>query len=166
MFIMKNDHPEKLPLARTDQLIIKELDDEVLVYDQRVDQAHCLNKTAALVWKNCDGEKTIGEIGESLSESTDESFVWLALDELEKFSLMTRVPVRPGVLAGMSRRQLMRNAGIAALALPLIVSITAPTPAQAASNIGFHQPCCGGNTCAPPNSCVSHPIAPCNMWCG
>jgi len=48
---MNNHHPAQLPLARKDQLIVKEVDDEVLVYDLKTDQAHCLNKTAALVWK-------------------------------------------------------------------------------------------------------------------
>src|SRR6266536_266430 len=43
------------PLARKDDLIIKEMPDEVLVYDLVRDQAHCLNRTAALVWNYSDG---------------------------------------------------------------------------------------------------------------
>ncbi|HBB89834.1 MAG TPA: hypothetical protein DC047_19690 [Blastocatellia bacterium] len=166
---MKNDHPEQLPLARTEQLIVKEVDDEVLVYDLKTDQAHCLNKTAALVWKNCDGSKSVGDISLSLAESgaqLDQDMIWMALAELKRFELVSHVPTRSNVVGGMGRRQMMRNVGIAAAALPMIVSIIAPTPAQAASNIGFHQPCCGGDTCAPGTSCVSHPTTPpCNMWC-
>ena len=44
---MKNDRPEQLPKARTEQLIVKEVDGEVLVYDLTTDRAHCLNDTAA-----------------------------------------------------------------------------------------------------------------------
>ena len=31
------------------------LDDELLVYDARTHRGHCLNQTAAAVWKACDG---------------------------------------------------------------------------------------------------------------
>ena len=51
---MKN--ASRLPHARTDNLVIRELDDETLVYDMERDEAHCLNQTAALVWKQCDGK--------------------------------------------------------------------------------------------------------------
>src|SRR6266851_4917843 len=105
---MKDDLREQLPLARTDQLIVKEVDDEVLVYDLKTDQAHCLNKTAAEVWKNCDGEKSISEINKllnpSVAEPVNEAMVWMALDELEKFKLMAQVPAEANVFAGMSRR--------------------------------------------------------------
>src|SRR6266849_5376674 len=57
----------QLPKARKDKLIIKELDDETLVYDLDRDKAHCLNTTAARVWKHCDGTTTVGEIAASLS---------------------------------------------------------------------------------------------------
>ncbi|MDQ5844969.1 MAG: PqqD family protein, partial [Acidobacteriota bacterium] len=56
-----------LPLARQSSLIVKELEDETLVYDQETDQAHCLNETAALVWKNCDGRNSVNEIARLLS---------------------------------------------------------------------------------------------------
>ncbi len=134
---MKDDLREQLPLARTDQLIVKEVDDEVLVYDLKNDKAHCLNDTAAKVWKNCDGKKSIGEIQASLADEAsapvDEGVVWLALDQLEKFKLLAEVPTAPAVFAGMSRRQLMRNLGVAAIALPVVVSIISPIPAHAAS---------------------------------
>ena len=34
----------RLPQARTDNLVIRELDDETLVYDMERDEAHCLIK--------------------------------------------------------------------------------------------------------------------------
>ncbi len=43
------------PLARKADLVTKEVADEVLVYDLKSHKAHCLNQTAALVWKYCDG---------------------------------------------------------------------------------------------------------------
>ena len=134
---MKNDRPDQLPKARTSELIVKELPDETLVYDLANDKAHCLNHTAALVWKNCNGTRSIAEINASLAAEAgtpvDEGVVWLALDQLEKFNLLERVPLRPVGFAGVSRRQMIRTAGIAAIALPIVVSIVAPTPAMAAT---------------------------------
>ena len=151
---MKNNHPAQPPKARKDQLIIKELPDETLVYDLADDKAHCLNSTAAQVWKNCDGKNSVTDISTSLAKETgvaiDEGLVWLALDQLEKFKLLAEVPTAPAVFAGMSRRQLMRNLGVAAVALPMIVSIISPTPAYAVS---CGQPCSSGADCPP---------APCN----
>ena len=58
------------PVARTESLIVKEVDGETLVYDLTTDKAHCLNETAARVWKNCDGRKNVSEISEALSVET------------------------------------------------------------------------------------------------
>jgi hypothetical protein len=134
---MKN---EQLPLARIDQLIVKEVDDEVLVYDLKTDKAHCLNKTAANVWKNCDGEKSVSDITAALASgaaaAVDEGVVWLALEQLEKFELLAKVPTASTVFGGLGRRQLMRTLGVAAIALPVVVSIIAPIAASAASACG------------------------------
>ena len=43
-----------IPRARTDRLVIQDLPDETLVFDQLTNKAHCLNRTTALVWKHCD----------------------------------------------------------------------------------------------------------------
>jgi hypothetical protein len=131
-----NKRDSQLPLARTEKLIVKEIDDEVLVYDLVSDKAHCLNYTSALVWKNCDGTKSVSEINARLAEHSDtpidERVVWLALDQLERFKLLDQVAPRPSHLSSMNRRQLVRTMSVAALALPVIVSIAAqPAYAQA-----------------------------------
>jgi hypothetical protein len=157
---MKNDHPEQLPKARSEQLIVKELDNETLIYDLADDKAHCLNKTAAQVWKNCSGERSVSEIQASLADEAgapvDEGVVWLALDQLKQFKLLADVPTAPAVFAGMSRRQLIRTLGVAAVALPVIVSLASPTAHAQASCITSGNictpagtPCCPGLTCSP-----------------
>lgn len=132
---MKNSVDLTLPRARTQGLIVKELPDETLVYDLERDLAHCLNSTAAFVWKNCDGQKTVSEIEgslpTSLSNRGNSHLVWLALDQLEEFRLLEQsVPIR---VKGISRRHLIRTAGFAAAAIPLITSIIVPHAAQAQS---------------------------------
>src|SRR5438552_18671373 len=111
----------RLPQARIDGLVIRDLDDETLVYDTERDKAHCLNRTAALVWEQCDGKTTAREAASSLqskfSVSVDEDIVWLAVKQLERFHLIEPGRKSPAV----SRRTLMLKYAPAALALPVIV---------------------------------------------
>jgi hypothetical protein len=144
----------RLPRARIDGLVIRELDDETLVYDTVRDKAHCLNRTAALVWDQCDGKTTSREAATVLrsefSVAVDEDIVWLAVKQLEQFHLIERGGKSPLV----SRRKLMLKYAPAALALPVIMSISAPTPAQSATCApngapcgGQLPPCCSGLSC-------------------
>ena len=154
-----------LPVARTESLIVKEVDGETLVYDLTTDKAHCLNETAARVWKNCDGRKTVSEISATLSAEaktnvTDE-VVWLALDQLEKFKLLEAAPVRPGFLAGMTRRQMVARLGIAAVALPAIVSIITPVARAAGSTQPLGTCCVSQLDC--PADCVTQ-VVPCTIY--
>ena len=155
------------PVARTESLIVKEADGETLVYDLTTDKAHCLNHTAASVWKNCDGRKTVSEIGAALSAeaNTDvkDEVVWLALDQLKKFKLLEAAPARPGFLAGMTRRQMVARLGIAAIALPAIVSIIAPTPAAAASGVIPPTFCCKDPKDCITGNCVQD-VIPCLVY--
>jgi len=147
-----------LPVARSKNLIVKELPDETLIYDLGSDEAHCLNQTAALVWKNCNGLRTVGDLanllGHELGAPVPEDVVWLALDQLEQFNLLSEPISRPNPVAGMSRRQLMRKLGVAAaVSIPVITSIIVPTPAQAAScnsqtNRNDDCPCTSSSQCA------------------
>ena len=47
----------QVPVARKQGLVVQEMPDEVLIYDLDTNKAHCLNQTAAFVWKSCDGKK-------------------------------------------------------------------------------------------------------------
>lgn len=142
-----------LPVARTESLIVKEVDGETLVYDLTTDKAHCLNETAARVWKNCDGRKSVSEISEALSvesnTSVKDEVVWLALDQLEKFKLLDEAPARPGFLASMTRRQMVARIGVAAVALPMIISIVSPAAHAQASTFS------PGTCCTNPGDCTS-----------
>jgi len=150
-----------LPLARKKSLIVKELPTETLVYDLETDKAHCLNETAARVWKNCDGRQTVAQLRESMEQETNspvpEEAIWLALDQLGKFNLIDDVPEKRFLLAGMNRRELVRRVGFAALALPVIVSISAPN-AQAQASLLAPGSCCGNPTQCASGACNQNPI--------
>jgi len=141
------------PLARKDDLIIKEMPDEVLVYDLVRDQAHCLNRTAALVWNYSDGRTNAatmaGRLTRELNVPVDDCVVWLALNQLSKNHLLEEEIVPPKLMAGIiNRRQLIRALGVAAVvAVPVVTSIVAPTPAQAATCLPPGQPCTFSNQC-------------------
>lgn len=149
-----------LPVARRDSLIIKELADETLVYDLETDKAHCLNLTAARVWKNCNGRRTLAQLRVLIEKETGcavpEEMIWLALDQLEQFSLLEAPVARPKLLLSTSRRQMVRLVGTAAIALPIITSIVAPGAAQAASIV-----CCQNSPQCPPGMNCNVPDANC-----
>src|SRR5229473_7924976 len=127
-----------LPRARKDGLVIKELVNETLVYDLDRDEAHCLNQTAALVWKRCDGKTTIAKmtslLQEQLSTSVSADVVWLAIKQLQRFHLVESYVEEAVAMPSVSRRNLVLKYAPAALVLPLIMSISAPTAAAASTN--------------------------------
>ena len=55
----------QVPVARKENLVIQEMPEEVLVYDMDTNKAHCLNRTAAFVWKSCDGKNSVAPITHS-----------------------------------------------------------------------------------------------------
>lgn len=143
----------QIPTARKEGLVIQELSDEVLVYDLNSNKAHCLNQTAALIWKACDGNTSIGKIVSDLEKQTggkiSEDFIWLAIDQLNEKNLLKEEIIPK--FAGQNRRQVLKKIGLATvIALPIVASITAPTAALAVVCSGVVTSCIGcddGATC-------------------
>src|SRR5258708_1286816 len=120
-----------LPTARESGLATEQVDDELLVYDLEPNKAYCLNHTAPLVWKHCDGRTSPAEIAKRLKKKmgapVDEKVVWYALDQLGRDRLLEdKIPL-PAFLAGLTRRQHLRALGkVAAVAVPLVTALIAP----------------------------------------
>ena len=147
---MKREIGKKLPRARKEGLLIQELPEEVLVFDLSTAKAHCLNHTAALVWRRCDGKTSIAEVTKLLQKEwgthVDAGVVLLALDQLEKARLIEE---GSALSDRVSRRDVLRRIGwAAAVTLPLITSVLAPTAASAATCIP--DSACGPSTCGFP----------------
>jgi hypothetical protein len=142
-----------IPLARTNNLLITQVGEEVIVYDRERDTAHCLNAMAARVWHYFDGQNTVEDIAKLLEEdlelSADEDvdwrgLVWLTLEELQRFYLIQEYlsqPISPVVQSAgesrVSRRKMIKTAtlvgGFAIGSMfPLVKSIVAPAPGMAA----------------------------------
>jgi hypothetical protein len=155
---MKRITPARLPRMREHRLVIDELPDEVLVYDLDRHKAHCLNRTAAMVWRQCDGKTSPSEIARRLQRELDQPFnedlVWLALRQLDKINLLENPIALPTQLAGMSRREMVRALGIAAaVAVPLVTSIIAPTAAEASTCLPKGASCPGTILCCSALGC-------------
>ncbi|HSS20324.1 MAG TPA: PqqD family protein [Pyrinomonadaceae bacterium] len=146
--------PSHLPQMRENGLVVDDLPDEVLVYDLESHRAHCLNRSAALVWRACDGNSTPAAIARRLTAELDtpfsEDLVLLALNQLEKQQLLQPTNATALHFAVLSRRQMVRRLGLAtAVAVPLVTSILAPRAVEAAT---CNPP---GITCSPSKLCCS-----------
>ena len=161
---MKSKENSDRALARKTELIVKELTDEVLVYDLSDHKAHCLNQTAAFVWKNCDGQTSASEIAALMEKEwqkpVGEETVWLALKQLSRAKLLEKPLTDGNESMRASRRAVLRKLGAAAALTPMVISLVAPTASAGASIPPTCLACssfAGGRTCPP--ECV--PIVGC-----
>lgn len=134
------------PIARKSGLVVQEMPDEVLVYDLNSNKAHCLNHTAAKVWRACDGNTSVSEIASAFGKGNNEDLVWLAIDQLSENDLLeSQISSK---FKGQSRREVIKKIGLASIvAVPVIASLVAPQNALAAQSCN-----CVNNT-----QCVSGP---------
>ncbi len=142
-----------LPMRREKGLLTEQLPDETIVYDTTNHKIHCLNTIARLVWRHCDGRTSEAEmaaiLGTELGVPADETLVRVTLEQLAETGL-TEVPRNSRT--GVSRREAARclaRLGLGAAAA-LVVTIAAPSAAQAASAIcsNFNAISCPlGNQC-------------------
>ncbi len=119
------------PKARSEDIVSQQAGDELLVFDKKFHHAHCLNKLAGLVWRHCDGQRSVADLAgivhEQLKIPADAQLIELALDELARVQLLEGfVPASPEAKQ-YSRRGLARRLGVGAAAAlllsPLVVSL-------------------------------------------
>jgi hypothetical protein len=150
---------EARPVARTEGLIVEELDGDVVIYDTESNKAHALNPLAARIWKHCDGERSVTDLTGLFAAETPEDAVVNCLSQLERLHLLNAGSIGAGVGGVLSRRQLLRKvaigAAVATVVLPLVTSIVAPSAQAAASCQTLNascipgvKPCCPGLTCS------------------
>jgi hypothetical protein len=151
------------PRARRSGLLLRELPDELLVYDLERHHAHCLNRTAALVFRHADGSRAPAELVRLLGPNASGEIVTLALGQLAAAGLL-EPPQGEGEHVGaerISRREGARRIGLAAaLLLPAVATIVAPTPVEAAATCVKD---CQGQTIGTPCSTLGN--TPCTNSC-
>lgn len=123
------------PLARADELVVRDMASEVLVYDLASDEAITLNVFAGAVWRACDGTRDVAGLMAKLHQDmpgdmVTEAAVWQALDMLSCCDLLQQRVLAP---VNRDRRDLVKALGKGAIAVPIVAMIAVPTAAQAAS---------------------------------
>ena len=121
-------------------MIAEEVHSEVVLYDKQRNRAHCLNRTAAFVREQCDGNTPVREIvarAEAQLELPEaEGVVMLTLKELSNAGLIEGDLALEANGSGFTRREVARKVllvGASPLVLPFVTSILAPTAARAKS---------------------------------
>jgi hypothetical protein len=120
--------------------------DELLIYDLDSHRAHCLNSSARELFVRLDGKRSVRELVRDLGDWADvtEDWVWAGLRELARAELLE------GTVRQPSRRSLIK----AAVALPAVTTILAPTAARAANTCKKeHQSCQTSSECCAPLLC-------------
>ncbi|MCB1025792.1 MAG: hypothetical protein KDB79_15455 [Acidobacteria bacterium] len=135
----------KLPLARSRDLVVQNTDSELLIYDLKTNRAVCLNETARIVFNACDGKTSFEDL-ERQNKNLNEGIILLAIEELSRENLLAERSDAP-----LSRRKIMEKAALAAIALPVISGILAPSVAHAQSCTANGGPCSLNN----PGACCS-----------
>ena len=182
------------PKARKNKISIRELAEETIVYDLERDKAHSLNPTSAFIWRHCDGKTSVVELARlvhaELELPDSPELVQLALDQMARRHLLTEAMPAPASrreFAGCSRRDMLKKLAVAAVALPIIMTITArraragiiPSTPPSSVFVGphFSKQCppgsasCGSNglslVCCPPGViCRDASNANINLRCG
>ena len=154
------------PQIRRSGLVVQEMPDELLVYDLESSKAHCLNDSAAMVWRYRESPNSLSDIVKSFEASSGskvtEDFVWLAIDQLNEKGLLENGTAKK--FAGHSRREVLKKIGLASMvALPVIASLVAPQNALASSSCS----CTTSLQCQTPGSVPAGcPMSSCNFPSG
>lgn len=116
------------------------LEGELCLYDWQRMEVHNLNPTAARVWELCDGQTTPQQIAAQLhgdlTPAQAEELVWLSLKRLEQAHLLETKVIQPTGRKVLTRRGMLKGLGVAAMMLPVVSSIVAPSPVAAQSGGG------------------------------
>jgi Coenzyme PQQ synthesis protein D (PqqD) len=128
----------RAPKARRTRLLVEQVGDETIVYDEIRQAAHSLNRTASAVFRHCDGTRSVPQlaamVATELGGDADEAMVRYALERLARAHLIDVGSSDDD--EHVTRRTVVRRlalAGGATIAIPAVLSIVAPTPAMAAS---------------------------------
>ncbi|HVP63127.1 MAG TPA: PqqD family protein [Myxococcaceae bacterium] len=136
-----------VPRRRASGLVTEELEGETLLYVEASHRAFCLNPPAARVWKSIDGARDVDSIARSAE--LEPALVATTLREMSDAGLLeTPADALPAPEVNLSRRRMIR-AGL--VAIPIILAITVPRAAEAASCVTGLP----GTPCDPTHHCCT-----------
>src|SRR5438045_66180 len=126
--------------------------DDLLVYDAQSHRAHSLNKTAAAVWSQCNGDATAPEIARrlesTLQSGSAEALVEMAIGKLRRAGLLVDGEQDQNHPQLLSRRKVLRGIRTAAgVMIPVVATLVLPTPTEAASCFPNLHACSNNGQC-------------------
>jgi hypothetical protein len=128
------------PRAQRTGLLVQSVGDQQVVYDQKRQRLHVLNRTTSLVWRHCDGQHTLADlvelVGRELNAPVDESVVVLALEQLAEAHLLEGAAASTYGTESLSRREMLQRAAAVAVGVlvPSITSCGSPLAPDGAPN--------------------------------
>ncbi|CAD5981199.1 hypothetical protein PCC9214_04763 [Planktothrix tepida] len=154
-----------IPVARTENLLLQDIGNELIIYDQDNNSSHCLTPLAVRIWELSNGQNTVNDIAHKLEKEFNlpadsdvdmRGLVWLTLEELERYKLIKEYRKEPIAIPNISRRKAIKTAtlvgGFAIGSMfPGVKSIASPDPGGARSTAGPPKPPCieEGKDCIP-----------------
>lgn len=146
------------PKAQTQNLTIRELPGETLIYDLATKKAHCLNRVALFVWKNSDGRTSVGDLATRLAEElaipSAYEVVELALEQLSKRGLLESHVAEATAERKSDRRAVLKR--LAALAaIPTVLTMAVPI-AMASASDNCESMANSSNKCSGTGKCTFH----------
>lgn len=70
-------------VVQNKQFNLQEMDDEKLLYNPLLTKTIYMNNTATLIWNLCDGQLTVGEIIETLTQLFPKSSMQIRIDVID-----------------------------------------------------------------------------------
>jgi|SRR5579872_2263061 len=149
----KSKSAAECPKAKSNNLLTEEVADELLVFDVSNNRAHCLNASAAAIWRHCDGTRSVESLASNLfpklPPSDSARLVAVGIERLRRRRLLEDWPAQATV--DLSKRQMLKKVAIVAaaagVAAPLISTVLAPTSAYAFSCMPSGMPCSASAQC-------------------
>ena len=131
--------PMHKPRVRHNDLLSEELEGQHVIYDAANQTVHGLNSTLSWVWRHCDGSRTVDDFITAMQDETGlddtRSLVTSGLKQLAEANLLEPESVDLNALrteASVVSRRAAVAAGVS-IAVPVMSSMLAPTPAAAKS---------------------------------
>ena len=157
------------PRAQRSGFLVQPVGDQLVVYNQARQRLQVLSRTAAAVWRHCDGRRTAAElvepVGDELGTRVDESVIQLALAQLDEARLLEeRLAPAPGEDT-LSRREVLHRAAAALVAGVLLPTVTScglpaePTAPGGASLSSHETATTTSTTAAPATTTTSTTVA-------
>jgi hypothetical protein len=152
------------PQARHTELLVQPLGDEVVIYDRQRNRAHRLNRSAALLWRACDGQTSVSLLATHLEREAglpaDQALVRHALGRMHRARLLERadnaswLPDRPRDEGRRATLKRIAMTGALVVAAPVVTTMIAPTSAMAQSLVQGTGCCADSCSSSSPCKCA------------